>query len=159
MNEFFENPDLAAIDYAENSSDSEPEAGEVPMENRKKAFANIHRLPRNNKTPVDQKKIISTQSISNRTTSLSIGSKYEGKSKTDQSIKMKIDNIEEQKLHELDSERGRKTSERKTHAMSKITNNYYVRTDIINKNINDKLNLIDNSHRFRSSDIKMTEEV
>ena len=67
---------------------------------------------------------------------MTIGNKYEGKSKTDQSIKIKIDNIEELKLNDLDVSRDRRISDRKTHIMSKISTNYYVRTDILNKNIN-----------------------
>ena len=34
MNEFFQNPSLAAIQFEGNSSDSEPEAGEISVQER-----------------------------------------------------------------------------------------------------------------------------
>ena len=49
---------------------------------------------------------------------------------------MKIDNIEEQKLNDLEVSKDRKMGDRKAHIMSKISTNYYVRTDILSKNIN-----------------------
>ena len=34
MNEFFDNPTLAAVQFQGNSSDSEPEGGEIPVQER-----------------------------------------------------------------------------------------------------------------------------
>ena len=36
-------------------------------------------------------------------------------------------------------------------------NNYYIRTDVLNKTINEKLSLIETSQKFLSSDMNLTE--